>query len=290
MPVITEHARAKVNLTLRVLGRRPDGYHELESLVVFAEASDSISLDPGAPAGVSVHGEFGSLIAGENLIRVTLDRLAIAAPQLRLGHVDLDKRLPVAAGIGGGSADAAAVIRAVRRANAGDLEHIDWMEIAARIGADVPVCLHNGAAIMRGIGGNIEPMTTTPALSAVLVNPLAAVPPDKTARVFQMLSAAPLASQPSTTETPSLATRADLLRYMAATGNDLTGAAIAVVPEIAAIRDALERCEQVEYVALSGGGPTCFAIFPDEASALSAAVAMRAAHPHWWVVATTLSG
>ena len=127
--MITEVARAKVNLTLEVLGQRRDGYHELASLVAFANLGDQLTFDVARPAGVSVDGPFAPTLAGENLIAVALRRLAEIEPRLKLGHVHLNKHLPVAAGIGGGSADAAAVIRAVRRANADLVDAVDWLKI-----------------------------------------------------------------------------------------------------------------------------------------------------------------
>lgn len=286
---ITERARAKVNLTLKVLGRRSDGFHELESLVAFAGIGDGITLDVMAPVGVSVCGPFGPSIAGENLVRVALDRLRLIGPQLQLGHVTLDKQLPIAAGIGGGSADAAAVLRAVRRANPDFANRIEWLELAANLGADVPVCFHSGPAMMRGTGDRLEPIETMPPLSIVLVNPKVPVPPDKTARVFRALAAQ--AIDPvlrKQTARPTFATRSELLAFMMATGNDLTAPAMQIVPEIRGVMEALSRTRGAEHVTLSGGGPTCFAVFADEAGAQDAASTLSATHPAWWVMATSL--
>jgi 4-diphosphocytidyl-2-C-methyl-D-erythritol kinase len=146
MPFYTEGASAKINLTLEVRGRRKDGYHEIESLVAFADIGDSVILDTSGKTGVKMSGPFAQHIAGENLADVALQRLAAAEPRLALGTVMLEKRLPVASGIGGGSADAAAVLRAVRRANPGFETAVDWQGIALTLGADVPVCLGNRAA------------------------------------------------------------------------------------------------------------------------------------------------
>jgi len=289
MPVITEHARAKVNLTLRVLGKRGDGYHELESLVAFADAGDVVTLDLDASLGVRVSGPFGASIAGENLVRVTLDKLSEAEPGLRLGAVTLEKRLPVAAGIGGGSADAAAVLRAVRRANPDMADRVDWLGLASKLGADVPVCVHNGPAMMRGTGELLRPVDNLPLLDVVLVNPQVPVPADKTARVFRALAAAPVDPSPAPCKPLTFNSRAALLAFMAATGNDLLPPALGVVPEIRDVMAALKACVGVGHVALSGGGPTCFAVFPDEASARAAANQLYAEYPDWWAVATKLS-
>ena len=289
MPLITERARAKVNLTLKVLGRRADGYHELESLVAFAYTADIITLDvKDGPVGVLVGGPFGRSIASENLVRVTLDRLAELEPRLRLGAVTLDKHLPVAAGIGGGSSDAAAVLRAVKKVNPGLADSIDWLAIAAKIGADVPVCFHNGPAMMRGTGEQLQPINIFPLLAIVLVNPQVPVPPDKTARVFRTLGAKPLDALLAKPACYAFETRAKLLTFMIATGNDLLNPALDVVPEFGVVIDALKACGGVELVALSGGGPTCFAVFPDEASSQAAEESLRAHHPTWWITATTL--
>ncbi len=289
MPVITERARAKVNLTLKVLGKRPDGYHEIESIVAFADAADVVTFDRSLPIGVSLGGPFGPSIAGENLVLVTLDLLSEAEPALQLGHVHLEKLLPVAAGVGGGSADAAAVLRAVRTANPDQSERVDWLGLAARLGADVPVCFLNSAAMMRGIGERLEPIAGLPPLSVVLVNPQAPVPADKTARVFRTLGAKLVEPSLSKQHHNPFDSRASLLALMTAAGNDLVRPALEVVPEIGIVMNALSRCNCVEYVAISGGGPTCFAVFPDNAGANAAAAQLLANHPNWWIVATTVS-
>ena len=147
---IVECARAKINLTLSVVGRRSDGYHELRSLVVFADIGDTVTLTLGAPPEVSVTGPFSADIAGRNLVAETLTRLAQAEPRFELGAVTIEKNLPVAAGLGGGSADAAAALRAIRRANPAISDTFDWIGFAAGLGSDVPVCLVNQPSLMWG--------------------------------------------------------------------------------------------------------------------------------------------
>jgi 4-diphosphocytidyl-2-C-methyl-D-erythritol kinase len=191
--VLTEFARPKVNLTLNVLGRRPDGYHELESLVVFASGvADKLTLTRGAPVGVRVSGPFAEAIAGENLAAAALRRLAEMEPRLVLGAIDLEKHVPVAAGLGGGSSDAAAVLRLVRMANADLANGVDWPAVAVTLGADVPVCFENRAARVSGVGERVRPLANCPRLPAVLVNPMTEVPAAKTAEVFRRLGAPPL--------------------------------------------------------------------------------------------------
>lgn len=295
--VFTEQARPKVNLTLAVKGRRPDGYHELESLVAFADgAADMVSLNTGCstvgvtPFPVVSTGRFAPTIAGENLLDVTLRHIAQAAPTLILGAVTLEKNLPTAAGIGGGSADAAALIRAVIRANHPWSElAIDWVALATGLGADVPVCLQSSAQVMGGIGERLSPLPGLPMLAAVLANPLVAVAPDKTARVFRTLAAPPLSGAPERRTPLSFGTRADLVAHMREVGNDLTRPALAVVPQLKLVLDELGRLPGCELAQMSGGGPTCFGIFETAEAARTAADILSASQPEWWVVPTSLA-
>jgi 4-diphosphocytidyl-2-C-methyl-D-erythritol kinase len=286
MTAITELARAKVNLTLRVRARRPDGYHELESLIAFADVGDRVELEPGAPVGVRTTGPFAEAIAAPNLVGTALARLAEAEPRLLLGSVMLEKRLPVAAGIGGGSADAAALLRAVRRANPAHSGSVDWAAIAALLGADVPVCLKSETALVRGVGERIEAVPGLPPLPAVLANPQVLAPPDKTARVFAKL-AVPAASQPSVSPA-RLTSAAALLDFMRAEGNDLLPAATAIVPAIADVRTALADTAGCVFVGLSGAGPTCYAVYSAPEQAAAAAASLQKSHANWWVAATIL--
>ncbi len=290
MSEFAELARAKVNLTLQVLGKRDDGYHELVSLVAFATLADGVTLDTRAPMGVSVTGPFGPSIAGENLLQVCLRRLAQAEPRLTLGLVTLHKRLPVAAGIGGGSADAGALLRIVRRANPGLDTGVDWSALARALGADVPVCFANTAHWISGIGERLEPLARPlPALDVVLINPLTAVPPDKTARVFRALGARQFSSGALQSVRPNIPDRRELIALMQRCGNDLEAPATAIVPDIETIMEALKQQSGVDLVQMSGGGPTCFGVFQSLADAAWAAAAIRHAQPSWWVEATTLS-
>ena len=282
MTVITEFAAAKVNLTLEVLGKLPDGYHDIASLVAFADVGDIVTLDASKPRSVVVTGPFGGSLAGENLIELTLTKLAQAAPDLQLGAITLQKNLPIAAGIGGGSADAAAVMRAVRRANHDCAQEIDWLKLAASLGADVPVCFEKSAAWITGVGDQIQLMTNLPWLTAVLVNPLAAMPADKTAQVFRALAALqrrfPQANPPPPPGPFPIAQL--LVDYISAHGNALDAAARRVAPIIADVMRALESTPGCQYAAISGGGPTCFGIFADHDAA---AAAIKHRYPGWWV-------
>jgi 4-diphosphocytidyl-2-C-methyl-D-erythritol kinase len=292
MPVICEFAPAKINLTLQVLGRRADGYHDLESLIAFAhEVGDEVFFNPGEAAGVEVHGPFAASIAGENLIDVALSRLAEAEPRLALGRVVLDKQLPVAAGIGGGSADAAAVLRAVRNANPDLATSVDWQGIAAALGADVPVCLRGGTAFVSGMGERMQVVADLPRLDVVLVNALASVPADKTARVFARLAAgSSRAPGKPTAPAPRFDTADALIDHMRATGNDLLAAAQHVVPETAAVLAQLGELSGCRLACLSGAGPTCYGIFAGPAEAAAARSQLHQKQPGWWVAEASLGG
>ena len=290
MTVFVELAPAKVNLTLRVLGRRHDGYHELQSLVAFADVGDVVTLAIDRPVAISMRGPFAAAIDGGNILDRALALLAAESPQLLLGAVTLEKRLPVAAGLGGGSADAGALLRAIRRANPQVSRDVQWLDVARRLGADVPVCFGSTACVMSGIGENIEPIIGLPKLPAVLVNPQAAVPADKTARIFRELAAAPLAEPPPAPPALSGPFRdpAPLVAYLLSQDNDLVAPARTVVPEIAAVEAALAQQDGALLVRLSGAGPTCFAVFDSPERAIAAQARLASSHPRWWIATATL--
>lgn len=289
--MITELARAKVNLTLRVLGRRSDGYHALESLVVFADVADVVTLTAGEQPGVTTTGRFASDIAGENLAAEALRQLSEAEPRLRLGAVTIEKNLPVAAGLGGGSADAAATLRAVRRANAAFADSFGWHGFATRLGADVPVCLANTPAIMWGIGERLRPVDGLPVLPAVLVTPDAPVPANKTRDVFRRLAAPALVQGAGLTDPPpppQFSDPEDFITYLETFANDLAGPARELMPACRDAEAALAACDGCRLVRMSGAGPTTFGLFASSESARAAALHLAHAHPGWWVKAVTL--
>lgn len=276
--VLEETARAKVNLTLSVLGRRPDGYHELDSIVAFADWGDVVRLVPGERHGVRVTGPFASEIQGENLASVALRLLGEAHPELVLGLVEIDKRLPVAAGLGGGSADAAAVLRLVQRANPEMSDAVRWDEIALRLGSDVPVCHVQKSCRMQGRGEIVTPLPYDIDVPVVLVNAREPVQPDKTARIFRALAAA--AYVPGDDRG---------VRHFAHGRNDLEAVAAEVLPGVRVAMEALGALEGVRWARLSGAGPTCFGTFDSVAAARAAAETLRAGNPGWWVEAARLS-
>jgi 4-diphosphocytidyl-2-C-methyl-D-erythritol kinase len=278
---ITEFAAAKVNLTLRVLGRRPDGYHELESLIAFADVGDQISLEPSASFTVATKGPFASAIGGGNIVATALELLHEREPRLMLGSVLVDKQLPVAAGLGGGSADAAALLRCVARANPDLAERVDWGAIAAAIGADVSVCLQSRPAFITGVGEQVESISRFPQLAVLLVNPGVPLP---TAAVFEALRAGPAAAETSARRTPGpFSGVGDLLSYMQARGNDLERPATRLLPAIADVLDVLRASSACLFARMTGSGPTCFGVYPSVPAAQAAARIIAASAPAWWV-------
>lgn len=286
--MVRQRAHAKVNLTLKVLGRRADGYHELESLVTFADVHDVVTLDPDAPYALAVSGPFAHGIAGENILTRALALLAQTEPRLSIGSVTLEKNLPVAAGLGGGSADAAALLRTVSVANGNYAAQIPWHDIAAKLGADVPVCLGDRPALMRGTGELLTPVARLPEANAVIINPLQPLP---TGDVFRALGAAALASAPRQPPLPpELHRLANLIDYMRAHGNDLEAPATQQLPVIAEIKATLQAEPGCRIAAMSGSGPTCFGIFASWAQTVQAAERIAGTHGDWWVKATVLQG
>ena len=276
---LSEQAPAKINLTLRVVGRRGDGYHALESLVAFADLADTLTLAPGAQTTLAITGPFAAACgpAGENLVLKAVNSLAARVDGLRAGGFKLEKRIPVAGGIGGGSADAAAALRVLARLN--NLARSDARLAAAAksVGADVPVCLDPRARIMRGIGEELSAPITLPRCAALLVNPGV---PLATRDVFTTFRGQPSA-QDELGAVP--AERETLFAVLARHGNDLTDAAIARVPVIADVLDALRSMSGARLARMSGSGPTCFALFDSAAEADAAAAKLKATHPHWWL-------
>jgi 4-diphosphocytidyl-2-C-methyl-D-erythritol kinase len=287
MPIISELARAKVNLTLAVHGRRNDGYHELEGLVTFAEIADVVTIDADAGDRLNITGPFAHCISGENLLTKTTALLRETDPRLRIGSIHLRKTLPVAAGLGGGSADAAALLRAARRANAEHADRVPWLQIAARLGADVPMCFCDRPAIVWGKGESIAPVRHLPAINAVLVNPRV---PLATGTVFAALQSGPAPDAAAVPPRPEFSDLEGLLAYVRARGNHLEDAACRLLPVIGEVKALLAAQPDCRFAAMSGSGPTCFGIFAVPASARRAAATMAAAKPDWWIERAVFAG
>jgi 4-diphosphocytidyl-2-C-methyl-D-erythritol kinase len=276
---LTEKAPAKINLTLRVLGRRHDGYHELESLVAFADLADTLTLQPDGDTALDISGPFAAAcgpVAG-NLVLKAVAALRERVSGLKAGCFQLQKNIPVAAGIGGGSADAAAALRLLARLN--DLAPGEPRLAAAAlaVGADVPVCLDARPSVMRGVGELLSAPVALPRLAAVLVNlgvPLA------TRDVF-----AAFAGTPINRENLGIVPRERdaLIDFLKKHGNDLTEAAIARAPVVADVLGALRELPGVRLARMSGSGATCFALFATRDEAAAAAGLLRAGNKDWWV-------
>jgi 4-diphosphocytidyl-2-C-methyl-D-erythritol kinase len=287
---LVEDAPAKVNLTLRVLGRRADGFHEIESLVAFASVGDRLSFAPGGELALNVRGPSAAAAGAtaDNLVLKAARALADRVPTVGAGSFDLDKRLPVAAGLGGGSADAAAALRLLARANKLAPDDPLLYAAARATGADVPVCLDPRPRLMRGIGEILSGPLKLPPLQGVLVNPGVAL---ATKAVFARWKPAAAPAVPADgTVLTAMRTRDQLLRFLLSQKNDLEAPAIALAPAVADVLLALQSEPHCELARMSGSGATCFAIFRSAADAIKAAEAVHAAHPEWWVRATALGG
>jgi 4-diphosphocytidyl-2-C-methyl-D-erythritol kinase len=285
---LTARAPAKVNLTLHVLGRRPDGYHELESLVAFAGVADRLELVAGKTLSLAVQGPRAGAAGpnDDNLVLRAARALAERAPGLRSGAFRLTKNLPAAAGIGGGSSDAAAALRLLARLNGLALDHPALIEAARTTGADVPVCLDPRARMMRGAGERIGPPVGLPLLFAVLVNPGVAVPtPDVFRRLGRTSGEIARSDHPPT---DSAASSTDLLNALAAGRNDLETPALAIAPVIGAALTRLRAAGGCRLARMSGSGATVFGLYGDCHAAARAAREIRDAEPGWWVKATAL--
>ena len=278
-----EAAPAKINLALHVTGQRVDGYHLLETLVTFTEAGDTIRIRDADADSFSISGPFGDLLragdGGDNLVTRAKDLLRNAlastgqpAPPVA---IHLEKNLPVASGIGGGSADAAATLRGLLRHWRAGIAPDTLASMALTLGADVPMCLESRSLIARGIGEDIEPVTDLPELVMVLANPLKAV---STPEIFRRLQ---------TKTNPPLPASATIgwMDFLAQSRNDLQPPAQALLPEIGEIIGLLSQ-EGAALVRMSGSGATCFGIFHSLEAARKAETSLRKKRPGWYFQAT----
>lgn len=283
MTTVSVLAPAKVNLCLHVTGRREDGYHEIDSLVAFAEVGDRLSVRPDSALSLALEGPEASGVPGG------MDNLALRAASLAAegqgAAIRLRKLLPAASGIGGGSSDAAATYRAIsmlrRNAEAPFVHDRALPERQTRdllaIGADVPMCLVPRPWRARGIGDRLEPVDLPP-LPAVLANPRVAVP---TAEVFRALDEARNAPLPE--RLPAFAGVAATVDFLASCRNDLQPPAIELAPVIAEVLAALEDLPGCRLARMSGSGATCFGLFEEEGAARAALGTLRESRPEWWI-------
>ncbi len=283
---VTVQAPAKVNLTLHVTGRRDDGYHLLDSLVVFAGVHDRLTIAPADGLSLEVGGPHGRLLGqaqgDDNIILRAARALAEATGCPAGARITLHKALPVAAGVGGGSADAAAALLGLCRLWDVCLPEPEMRALAARLGADVPVCLRGRPTVVGGVGERLSDAPPLPAAWLVLVNPGV---PLSTPAVFKARSgpfsdAAPLAEAPRDA--------AALAAALAERRNDLTTAALSLAPEIGTVLAALSVLPGCLLARMSGSGATCWGLFATEYDAHAAARTLRSGHAGWWVAAAPL--
>ena len=274
--VVDAFAPAKVNLTLHVTGQRADGYHTLDSLVMFADVGDRVRVSAAPQTSLRVVGPtaHGVPTGADNLVMQAADLMGVPAA------ITLEKHLPLAAGIGGGSADAAATIRALS-----ELSGLAMPDDVLSLGADAPVCAAGiGAARMYGIGDGVTPVSGLPTLHAVLVNPKT---PVLTAEVFKRLKNRQNPAMPDVLPTGLDAPA--LIEWLGGMRNDLEEAAIAAEPVIAQVFSTLEVTPGCLLARMSGSGGTCFGLYGDAETAASAAGRLSEAYPSWWVTATQLN-
>ena len=291
---LTERASAKINLTLRVLGRRPDGYHALESLVCFAGVGDGLTLRPGARLGLDVHGPRADAAGpvDHNLVLKAARALADRVGGLLTGHFSLHKRLPAGAGLGGGSADAAAALRLLAHANRLSLADPRLMAAALATGADVPVCVDSKPRWMRGLGEILSEPVRLPPLHAVLVFPGLPLATKDVFAAFHQNGARNTTAVPASSAFPEPdgeIVPSALLEWLAQQCNHLEPAAIARLPVIAEVLGALRAQSGCALARMSGSGSACFAIFASQESAAAGARAL-AVRKDWWVEETNIGG
>lgn len=281
-----EDAPAKVNLALHVLGRRADGYHTLESLIVFPPVGDRLAAAPAESRSLGVEGPFAGAVPSDadNLVLAAAERLAARCAVAPAGvRLTLTKRLPVAAGIGGGSADAAAALRLLDRRWALGLGEAALAEIGATLGADVPACVRSRPVLVRGIGERLDPAPALPAAGLLLANPRV---PVSTPAVFATLARRenpPLPPMPA-----GWPDAAALAAWLGGCRNDLEEPALALAPEIGAVLARLAALPGALLTRLSGSGATAFALFASAEAAAAAGRRLAADRPGWWVEATRI--
>jgi len=286
LPVrLVESAPAKINLTLRVYGARSDGYHHIQSLVAFADLCDRLALAPGKPLVLALRGPFARA-AGKRTANSVLKAARLLASEIEnitLGAFALTKNIPVAAGLGGGSADAAAALRLLARANRLKSDDPRLAKVARSVGADVPVCLDPRARLMSGIGEILSDPLRIPKLHIVLVNPGKPLATRRVFAAFDQRSPDAANSKPHAPVIPQW--RSAFVAMLEAERNDLEPVAVRLIPEIADVLGALRDQAGCQFARMSGSGPTCFGIFPTARAAAAAARKLKTAHRRWWVVA-----
>ena len=284
---ILEVANAKINLSLKIRGREESGYHQLESLVVFASVADHVTCKDADALDLEISGPFAAQLADEksNLILNAARVFAGALGRDPTVKFELEKNLPIASGIGGGSADAAAALRAMMRLWGDPPGSING--IALQLGADVPVCLKKRPSFMTGLGENLRTIPRLPEMHAVLANPGVSV---STADVFQRLQAGPVEGPDRLPLLPGVETLDRLVAWLEENGNDLEGPAMAIEPVIETVINDLQATAGCRLARMSGSGATCFALYDNPFDSAEAAAVLKEKHGNWWVTATRFLG
>lgn len=283
MTALTLRAPAKLNLFLHVLGKRADGYHEIESLVAFTELADRLNIDYAETLSLTVEGEFareaGS--SADNLVLKAARLLQARLSKPQGAKLTLTKNIPVGAGLGGGSADAAAALRGLNRLWDLQLSKEELHAIALELGADVAMCLDHVPAMARGIGEQLTPLKASlPILGIVLVHPRSMLPTPAVYAAFRP-------SQPLAPWQKELSSLTAFLTSLKPTRNQLQAAAISVNPDVAEVLLELEMHPSAPaLVRMTGSGACCFALYTTPALAQKAAQTLHKQHPHWWVHTT----
>ncbi len=282
--MLTSVARSKVNLFLHVTGKRADGYHLLESLVVFPDCGDRITVKKGKELTLEVIGRFSHLVGSteENLAMKAAYLLRSESGTEEGAHIILEKNLPVAAGIGGGSADAAATLKSLNILWNIGFSEVQLRQIGLALGADVPVCLYGKPAIMSGVGERISGLRKFPKFYILLVNSGISV---ATKNVFGRLEIAEKVSFPvDLNELTAL----ELFTSLASMRNDLETPALEVAPVIGSVLSMIREQKHCQLARMSGSGATCFGLFEEAEAAQIAARDIQAHHPDWWVQAAAV--
>jgi len=280
-------APAKINLYLHVTGRRGDGYHILDSLVAFAGIHDTLKVSPGDDLDLEIDGPFAADLVDQpdNLVLQAARALAALTGARQGASLQLSKRLPLASGIGGGSADAAATLKALMRLWKVTPGPADLQALALALGADVPVCLNGRAAFMAAIGEELSPAPALPAGSLVLANPGVAL---SSPQVFQTYADIGGPYGEAGRFDYAAGDLGELVSILKTRRYDLTPAALRLVPEIADVVAALEGCAGALMARMCGSGATCFALFEDPGEAAAATLRLAGEHPGWWIRAGSL--
>lgn len=277
-------APSKLNLFLHVTGRRADGYHTLQSLMAYTEISDSIEVSESDSFRLQLQGETSAVLqeSEQNIVERAVRLVAKEGGVTPNIAVKLTKNIPVGAGLGGGSADAAAMLHLLKRYWQLNLSNKEWYEMALALGADVPFCYHGNAALVEGIGERLVDIKQLPSYWVVLVNPNQ---PLSTQRVFQHFTEHGSFSDPIHSHCDS---GDGFLPWLKSTRNDLEPHAIAIMPEIKTILDCLRQQKNLCLARMSGSGATCFGLFKDQISAKAAVEKIKEHTKNWWVELTIL--